>query len=239
MFLKMEVSIQVISVCCQKSGSKVVRGSCSITQTSTVDVPFFFLPSVVHLMYQWFLFLTGLVVFPPFCRMGRVPEGRVRRILPSPGPVRLLFLRAVRKSSPVLAPVRCWMDSGRCCQCRSGFKAGCQWRMRRRKQSGRREQGCTISRPLNRDFRCLEVPQINAGGSESHLERIGVGRYPPSVSRNLAWACTGSRRKRPRATRPRQLVKVGRYNAEDSQRHTPRCVVCVCVCVCVRAGQRE
>lgn len=29
--------------------------------------------------------------------------------------------------------------------------------------------------PLNRDFRCLEVLQINAGGSESHLKGIGVG----------------------------------------------------------------
>lgn len=51
MILEMEVLIQVISVRRQKSGSRVARGSCSITQTSTADVPFFFLPSVLHLMH--------------------------------------------------------------------------------------------------------------------------------------------------------------------------------------------
>ena len=109
------------------------------------------------------------------------------------------------------------MDSGRCSQCRSEFEAGCQWRMRRRQQAGRREQGCTISRPLNRDFRCLEVPHINAGGSESHLGGDGRRTVPPSLShpQNLARLCTGSTRKRPRAARPRQLVRVKRYNAED------------------------
>lgn len=160
-----------------------------------------------------------------------MPEGRVRRILPSPGPVRLLFLRGEEEESGAgtCGPGQRYLtDSGRCPQCRSGFEAGCQWRMRRRKQSGRREQGCTMSRPLNRDFRCLEVLQINAGGSGSHLEGIGVGvngtvrpPSPPSPP-NLAWACTGSTRKRPRATRPKQLVWVERYNTEDYQRHTPR-----------------
>lgn len=93
MILEMEVSIQVISVRRQKSGSMVVRGSCSITQMSTADVPFFLSALGRSPHAPVISFAHGASGFPPFCWMGRVPEGRVRRILPSPGPVRLLFLR--------------------------------------------------------------------------------------------------------------------------------------------------